>query len=276
MRHLLVLTCTARTCLPPHSPYLSLKNYSLSFVYFEIFRNISKDFRLTLPCAQVLSSDDMTCNLSAPNRTETLVNRFVHQCQKLLPSTSSYFVIPTSIIQIVVLYCVLIEEFVIFGDEMECSDDNQTIDMKNPGTWNSAFGTIKIEYFKNMVYEWILELRGSSSTLCIGIIFAEDLDTLKNGTAWDVDVFYGFHSRGFRIIGKVVDDHRAKFGVEKEYCCVKIRLDWNENVLTLFKGDDYKQEVKCDNIDPSKVYNLAVCMSGGLITIKKFTMTTYS
>ena len=218
----------------------------------------------------------MATNLSkfksaVDKRTELLVKGFVRQCQILLPSEINFFIIPASIIQICMFYCALIEKFIVFGDHMSCDDDEQTIRMTNASVWNTAFGQIEIQYFENMVYEWIFETE-KKTLVCIGIIPRQELESLKNGyigTGGKDSCFDIFHSEGWKLKNGVCQrNDNVKF---KGKC--KMRLDWRENTLKLLKSDNYKNEIKYDNINVSKVYNLFVCISGQYyLTIEEFNM----
>ena len=80
-------------------------------------------------------------------KTDLLVNGYIHECQQLLPLSENYFIIiPISIIEICILYSLLKEEFVLFGDQMEINDDGQTIKMLSDQIGGLA--SVRINYFE--------------------------------------------------------------------------------------------------------------------------------
>ena len=208
-------------------------------------------------------------------KTLLLTNGFIRECQKLLSSKRSYFNIPQSIIEICILYCSLREEFILFGDKMEVIDNGQTIKMNSGDCWNTAFCKIMIDISKNsnMIYEWMLVKK--ASIVCAGIMSTNNADKITNGTCWDGcsgnkdKYFYGYHSAGWSMQnGSENWNTKCKFnGI------FTIRLNCKEKTLELYDGvyDKSLKPVKYDNIEASKVYNLAVCISGnGTVEIEDF------
>ena len=208
---------------------------------------------------------------------DTLVNGYVREWEQLLSSKANHIIIPTSIIQICVLYCSLLEEFTIFGDEMECINDGQTAKMRSGDKWNSAFGKMEVYYTENMIYEWKFNISRRGSCCAIGIISTKQLDSLVNDFCWKarsngdivvtIDYYYGYHTSGWALYnGK--QERRDDMMNQTD---ITMTLDWNQKTLKLSVDDNPEKQIKYSNIDPSKVYNLAVCISGQYdITLKEF------
>ena len=104
------------------------------------------------------------------DKLKLIIHGFVRRIQKLLPTHSTFYIIPSSICSIIALFCLEMEEFELISDQFELSNDHLTITKQSDTMdWKSAYGKIGINSQSNVRCYWKVKLVECQSSVFIGL-----------------------------------------------------------------------------------------------------------
>ena len=217
-------------------------------------------------------------------KTKLVVGGFVRKCQILLPDASAFYNIPPSIIDIILMYFYVTDEFDIVSDNIEMRNKCKNIVTKGRG-WSCAYGKVCIHSESKIHCYWKVKLLKSTGNSFIGITNNRIVSsTNERRKAWQYNteakhVMYALFNRG--ALDSVEGGERKRkylntFATDKVYNegdVITIVLNLEKQVVKYLVNDEeislYHEDIK---IGKDVIYYLAIsaCKRNQEMTIIKF------
>ena len=206
-------------------------------------------------------------------KTKLIVGGFVKSIQTALPDTSTFYNIPPSIIDIILIYYYAGDEFNISSDNVEIRNKGKNIIVAKPAAWSAAYGTFEIDSESDIHCYWKIKCIKRTNTSFIGITSNKIVTEIWNYYQGQDHIMYCMYSEG--QIWSFVDGksnkqflnpmRRFTNRIYKEGDI--ITLDFNlKNKETKYMVNDKEISLSHKNIKIGQniKYYLAVSVLGGL------------
>ena len=138
--------------------------------------------------------------------TQALVSGFIRGMQQILPSNSTFYIIPALVHHLLLQFYFITEYFVKCGSQLKITNDGMIVASASSSRYQTAYGLVSIN--PNYNYCWKFKIIQGGTCIFIGISSKKDIN-VETGIEWQdgTDDYYAFSNGG----GKY--DINNKYGV---------------------------------------------------------------